>query len=135
MLAAPGSVGGAFFCTRGDPLTKTYLSAANHSAHFGAGSMRLCALWSLEVEPSEPCQGLPMKPYFLVFALIAYGAGLSVLAWPVPSENRATVAQVDLVALQQQANGALENLRRAQQSRQVTMNDAGARYTMLVPAK
>jgi hypothetical protein len=60
-----------------------------------------------------------MKPYFLVFALIACATGLAVMAWPVPSESRVAVAQVDLIALQQQANAALESLRQAQLGRQL----------------
>ena len=86
-----------------------------------------------------------MKPHFIVFALITCGAGLSALAeWPVHRshlEQKAVVAQIDFVALQQQADAALDYLRRSQLSHGVQLSHqplatAGdQRYSLLVPAK
>jgi hypothetical protein len=81
-----------------------------------------------------------MKPHFIVLALIACGVGLSALAeWPTHSALSAhpsvPAAEVDLVALQQQANAALENLRRAPLSHQVPAGAAELHYSLLVPSK
>jgi hypothetical protein len=78
-----------------------------------------------------------MKPHFIVLALIACGVGLSALAeWSTHSAHPSVpAAEVDLVALQQQANAALENLRRAQLSHQVPAGAAELHYSLLVPSK
>ena len=86
-----------------------------------------------------------MKPNFIVFALIACGAGLSALAeWPThPAhvEQKAVVAEIDFAALQQQADAALDHLRQAQPSHEAQLNHqplatAGdRRYSLLVPSK
>ncbi len=80
-----------------------------------------------------------MKPHFIVLTLIACGAAFSALAvWPAhraQPKPQVTAIQLDLVALQQQADAALENLRRAQQFRPAPVVVAERRYSQLVPAK
>ena len=83
-----------------------------------------------------------MKPHFIVFALIACGAGLSAFAdWPTHPADRAqfeqqvNAVQLDLVALQRQADAALDNLRRAQRSRQTPAGTSDQRYSLLVPSQ
>lgn len=67
---------------------------------------------------------LPMKPRLIALAIVACAAGLTaVAAWPVNSAPHVTVAQIDFVALHNQANAALEQLR---QSRERRMTPAGA---------
>lgn len=84
-----------------------------------------------------------MKPHFIVLALIACGAGLSALAtWQVQSLQpqsqslqQPAAAPIDLVALQQQADAALENLRQAQLGRQVSATAMPRRYSLVVSEK
>jgi len=94
---------------------------------------------AVEVEPSKHCQGLPMKPHFMVFTLIACGAVFSAVAerakHGVQPESQASVIQLDLVALQQQADTALANLRQTQRSRQVPVAALNRHYSLLISAR
>jgi hypothetical protein len=77
-----------------------------------------------------------MKPHFIVLGLIACGAGLSTLdAWTAQPEQRVAAAPIDFVALQQQADAALDHLRRAQQSHQPPAAAAEQRYSLLMSSK
>jgi hypothetical protein len=77
-----------------------------------------------------------MKPQFIALALIVCGAGLSALdARIAQPEQRVAAPQIDFVALQQQADAALDHLRQAQQSRQPPAAAAEQRYSLLMPSK
>ena len=80
-----------------------------------------------------------MRPYFIVFAVFACVAGLSAQAiyptYIAQPEQQAAVDQIDFVALQRQADAALENLRRCQPSHQAPRVIDGRRYSLLGPSK
>jgi hypothetical protein len=85
----------------------------------------MCVVWLRNLSHEV----LPMKPRFVALAFVAAAAGLTaVAAWPVNSEPHAMVAQIDFVALQRQADAALENLRRAQLRHHMPARSADGLY-------
>jgi len=82
---------------------------------------------------------MPMRPYFIVFAIFACVAGLSAqatyLTHIAQPEQQVAVDQIDFIALQHQADAALENLRRGQLSGQLPETLDGRRYSLLVSSK
>jgi len=80
-----------------------------------------------------------MRPYFIVFAIFACVAGLSArAAYPTyiaQPEQQVAIDQIDFVALQRQADSALDNLRRSQLGRLAPVGIDGRRYSLLVPSK
>jgi hypothetical protein len=61
----------------------------------------------------------------IAFVLIASGVSLSLVSQrPSTSEPQLAAAEIDFTALRRQASDALDNLRRAQESRRAAMSAA-----------